>query len=315
FSNDLWWSGYNISGYEAFLVDLANTVLTTRQFSGTVDLLAPRMAMRKLYTAPTSLSLIAPTYVRRLLYIELTSPAHAIPNLRATKSQKLVWLSTQLCYVDFHRQLELAHTAARQQRCASRYATNGAVYMEATLRNTHFNEYLALYGGPGGFFSVGVDTALQASAYGRHWLRTTSSARNDTSVIDELAYWRSCNITSFQLQWTNDRDPSISETITLTNALGMAFSVDIKNVPSNIGPWTSILLCGYPANDLYFARLFNASLVRSAVNFLGHKTSFEALLGMETVAGVFVNQSGLVRAAIGPFNSIDAYYVPVPVSF
>ncbi|KDO25665.1 hypothetical protein SPRG_08964 [Saprolegnia parasitica CBS 223.65] len=36
---------------------------------------------------------------------------------------------------------------------------------------------------------------------------------------------------------------------------------------------------------------------------------------METVAGVFVNQSGLVRTAIGPFNSIDAYYVPVPLSF
>ncbi|KDO25664.1 hypothetical protein SPRG_08963 [Saprolegnia parasitica CBS 223.65] len=122
FSNDLWWSGYNISGYEAFLVDLANTVLTTRQFPGAVDLLAPRMAMRKLYTAPTSLSLVAPTYVRRLLYIELTSPAHAIPNLRATKSQKLVWLSTQLCYVDFNRQLELAHTAARQQRHVAQHA-------------------------------------------------------------------------------------------------------------------------------------------------------------------------------------------------
>ncbi|EQC37695.1 hypothetical protein SDRG_04724 [Saprolegnia diclina VS20] len=315
FSNDLWWSGYNISGYEALLVDLVNNELTTRQFSGAVDLLAPRMAMRKLYTAPTSLSLIAPTYARRLLYIELTSPDYAIPNLRATKAQKLVWLSTQLCYVDFERRLELAHTAARQRRCASRYAANGAVYMEATLRNTNFDEYLAVYGGPGGWFSVGVETALEASAYGRQWLRKTSSARNETSVADELAHWYSRNITSFQMQWTNDRDPSISETITLTNALGVALSVDIKNVPSNIGPWTSIMFCGYPANDLYFARLYNASLVRSEPNFLGDSRSFESLLGMQTVAGVFVNQSALVRAAVGPFNGIDAYYVPVPDSF
>ncbi|EQC42121.1 hypothetical protein SDRG_00961 [Saprolegnia diclina VS20] len=72
FANDLWWAGYNVSGHQAFLVDLVNQFLST-QANGSLDLLAPTSVVAKTYASAESNTSIYPSYMRRLLLGELTS--------------------------------------------------------------------------------------------------------------------------------------------------------------------------------------------------------------------------------------------------
>ncbi|OQR87936.1 hypothetical protein ACHHYP_07826 [Achlya hypogyna] len=314
FSNDLWWPNYNISGYEAFLVDVLNQELATSWRVGDVDLLAPRMAMRKQYIATSSFTAVLPTYTRRLRLNVLTSPAFVIPSLRTMEVMHTMWLPTQLCWVDFKKVFEMAHTLRRQQRCLQRYSQNGAVYFEALVRNVAYDRFMAIYGGPDNVFTVSLQTALMATPAGQQWLASIATAADTTTVADELLYWSNHGISTFQLQWTNDRDPGLSESMLVYNALGMQLSVDLKNLATHVGPWTSIILSNYLGGDLYFARQYNASLLRGAANSLTTYASFESLLGLFDATGAYVNQTQLLRLAVGPLASIDAYYVALPPS-
>ncbi|KAF0694287.1 Aste57867_14835 [Aphanomyces stellatus] len=314
FANDLWWSRYNASGHQALLMDLVNAFLVNHG-TGNLNLVAPSSMVDTSYASLSATTAVHPSYVRRLVFHDLTSLAFAVPALRAMQIHAMTTLPTQLCWIDFDQAFEVAHTEARQQRCAERYQHNGAVYMEPILRNQNCNAFMALYGGDGGLLAIPLLVWLDQVPAGQQWLAQSCDALATTSMDDEIAYWHSKYLTSYTLQWHNNWQPGIAETLGMTNALGMQHILHVKNIPRSVESWTSQTLNWFLLNDLILLNHFNCSLVRLAPN--AHvqillPLTLEDFLGLQDPFGTYINQIELFRTAVGPFNAVDAYYVAVP---
>lgn len=64
---------------------------------------------------------------------------------------------TQYCWVDFEQIFECAHTVvARRVRCAARFTPNGAMYIEAVLRNQIWTEFVRQDGRSDGGFGHSI---------------------------------------------------------------------------------------------------------------------------------------------------------------
>ncbi|EQC31802.1 hypothetical protein SDRG_10591 [Saprolegnia diclina VS20] len=319
-ANDFWWAGYAPTRHEAFLVDVINAQLMLTR-ANALDVYAADATVHKRYASPTATTNVPPTYARRILLSELQSIEYAVPQLRLLSARWSMRMCVQHCWVDFNRTFQVAHTEARQRRCEDKYGTNAAVYMEATLRNVVWTDYVTVWGGENGPFTVALELALQETSRGQSFLSSVATARATTSVADELAYWRRHAMRSFELQWQNRYRPGVSETMVLQNALGMPQLLTLKDIPQGAGPWTSVILFWLPLNDLWQNQVLNRSLIRgSSRYFLANISAdlpaldIEVMHGDTTVPGQFVAQAAQFRALIGPFQSIDCLHVAVPHS-
>ncbi|OQR84732.1 hypothetical protein ACHHYP_13011 [Achlya hypogyna] len=313
FANDLWWEHYNTSGHEAFLVDVANHALA---LSGNGSLSLLNMTTTKAYASYRSSTRFYATYPRRLIQLELTTIEYAITNLRTLTTSWMLFMNTQHCWVDFNRTFEVAHTDARQARCAARYTMNAAVYVEATLRNTNWADFIIAFGGAGGYFTTAIQLALEESEAGRHWLNTTAAARAIMTVAAEAAYWRSFGLAHFQLQWQNIQQTGITETFSVSNAIGMEHVLTLKALDSKSGPQTTINLYWQPYNDWDLMAAFDTSMVRNATNWINSPTPADwEYMDLLTNASDGLSQPLLAfHNYVGPYVSIDLFLVPVPLS-
>ncbi|KAF0718916.1 Aste57867_1395 [Aphanomyces stellatus] len=313
FANDVWWAHYIPSVHQALLIDIFNTILTT-QLHGSVDILAPQSIVDKNYRSSVSTTNVYPTYVRHLVLSELVSVDYAVANLRSVSADHSIYMYMQYCWVDLNHEFEVAHTEARQQRCMNRYSTNGAVYMETVLRNQKWNAFSEVYGGDNGVFSVSVQSWLEKVPSGQQWIARTSTALQTYSIDQEAQYWKSKNLSMFQMQYGNYWQTGIIETIVLKNAFGMQNVITLKNIPWSYETWTTFNLFWMPDNDLIELQSLNLSLVRSAENsFLQPPPfDFETILGLMDANGNYYNQTQLFRTSFGVFNSVDTIYVAVP---
>ncbi|EQC36585.1 hypothetical protein SDRG_06029 [Saprolegnia diclina VS20] len=313
FANDLWWPNYNTSGYELFLVDAINHALEQR-LAGVVDL--TELAMPRSY-ASTQLPTPHPAYVRSLLLAELTSIEYAIRNIRNMTAEQSMMLPTLFCYVDFGQRWELAHTVARQARCKEKYRFNGAVYLDAVVRNV---QWARLMDAVGHLLDQAVFAALSASgSHGDTWLTATANA--NLSLVDEATYWRSLGVTHFQLQWQNYAYTGLQSTMTVVNALGIAATIELHRIKFQQGPWTTHVFNMLFLNEIYAMQKCGQSLVRYSTNYVLNSPcsyfgsqGFEDFLGLSDSRGRFVKQTGLVRDAIGPFLSVDLFVLPPPTA-
>ncbi|RHY26679.1 hypothetical protein DYB32_007380 [Aphanomyces invadans] len=319
-ANDLWWSGYNLTGYEAFIVDLTNSMLSSSQ-SGPFDLQAPGSVVEKKYTSSVSTTTVYPTYVHHLIWNELTQMEYAIANLRNLSASWSMRVNTQHCWVDFDKNFEMAHTVERQARCNTRYVTNAAVYMEAILRNVVWKEYMAKWGGPNSQFDVAVQQALDEREAGRRWLDSTSKARDMTSQANELEYWKSYHLTEFKLQFQNRWQAGITETIVVKNALGMAQKVTVKDVSRGAGPWTTVEFFWIPLNDLWMFKGYNRSVIRGSSNYYllnisSDRPPIDVSVDMAVADpdGTYPGAQGLVRFGLGQFFAIDMFILAQPAA-
>ncbi|KAF0697894.1 Aste57867_11477 [Aphanomyces stellatus] len=313
FANDLWWAKYSPNGFQALVVDLFNTRLTTHA-TGSLDLLAPLATMDKTYDAPVATTDVYPTYVRRVLLTELTSIEFAVVNLRSLSAFWAAFMCTQYCWVDLDHMFEIAHTADRQSRCANRYANNGAVYLETVLRNQVWDDFMSSVGGVSGDFFIAIHSWLEQVPAGQAWLVTTSVARQTTTVDAEAVYWRAKNVTYFQLQWQNRGQTGIFESIEVENAFGLRQTIVLKGFPRNRETWTTVSLNWLLKNDLWYMSYINRSLVRSATNSFIQSPpySFDDFSGLQDSNGKYVAQVKLFQVCVGPFLSIDTFYVATP---
>ncbi|EQC26772.1 hypothetical protein SDRG_15422 [Saprolegnia diclina VS20] len=154
-ANDLWWAGFTPTGDEALLIDLVNAQLALVATS-TLNIYAADATMHKRYNMSTATTTVSPTYARRVILTELTSIEYAVPQLRTLGASWSMRVNTQHCWVDFNQTFEIAHTEGRQQRCKDQFATNGAVYLEAILRNVIWTDFQAIWGGDGAPFTVAI---------------------------------------------------------------------------------------------------------------------------------------------------------------
>ncbi|KAF0717447.1 Aste57867_2285 [Aphanomyces stellatus] len=313
-ANDLWWSHYTSKGSQALIVDIFNQRLTTRA-TGPADVLSS--AIEKVYPDDaTSTTELYPAYPRRLVLLELTSVEYAVANLRALAPSQFGNMVTQYCWVDLAKAFEVAHTTSRQERCASRYSANGAVYFETVLRNQVWDDFIQIYGGDGGVFTIVMLSWLEQVPAGQEWLATTSTALKTTSIAQEAGYWRSKIISHFHLQWHNRWQTGVQETMEIENALGLRSTVTLKGLGYTKTTWTSNCMYWTVFYDLVFMTTSNCSFIRSANNSftVSPAVDFATFFAVQASAVGVLNLLDLFYATVGPIGAVDTLYVVVPAT-
>ncbi|OQR90415.1 hypothetical protein ACHHYP_05523 [Achlya hypogyna] len=302
-SNDLFWPGFEPTTAHTYLLDVFSAHLTVTG-NASIDLFSPSEAIIKAYGLQTTTASSKPTYPRTLALTEYTTVEDAVASFRILNPTYVFNLVTLYCWADFDKRWQIAHTVARQARCDRDFATNGAVYLEPYLRNVHWDDWYAVYGTS---FEFAVSDAIVVTKEGAEWYAGLQNAFSSVDV--EAAYWTSKNISSFQLQWSNDIQMGIRESITVTNMLGWEQSLTTSTIAyaTRSSAWSSFVLNWAFYDDLWGAAVTNSSLVRGASNFIGD-TTMEALLNLYP----FTPCSRIVHDVLGPFQSIDAFLQQPP---
>ncbi|KAH9139167.1 hypothetical protein AeRB84_016558 [Aphanomyces euteiches] len=336
-SNDLWWSNFNASGIQSYLIDVVNAQLNLG-VNGSIDLTSNTYGIQKDYSqsyTPIELSI---AYPRLLLDTMSNDLATFVSALRQVDGPDAI--ISQFCWVDFNRTWEVAHTIGRQKRCKDRYANNGAVYFEPVVRLVDWNAWIVTK--YGGYFNTTIGDALNKTLQGRQWLANTPYSFVNTD--SEVALWRKNGITRYTLQYTNSFTWGVGETVSVQYAFGSSQNITIKRMvyQSRGGGWTTIYMYFGIWNDLmYSGGFFHYSLILDDPKnqrfappcdyntYLANPANYScdpcdpALLVDTTYCYVnhemFLNlphtpSFEMVHNNIGPFNSIDLYYVSPPPS-
>ncbi|KAH9121510.1 hypothetical protein LEN26_010625 [Aphanomyces euteiches] len=180
-SNDAFWFGFNDT-VQAWLMEAFNQL----------DHDYPLDLSSLMYAQPqidfSGVITLHQTQSRLLFYNQVPiSPAVAILKYRKANPSTVLAMSSY-CWVDFNQTWELAHTSTRQKRCYDCYRNNGAVYLEALLRNTNMTMFESSFGGSGGLFTISIAQTLRQTDRGRfflHDLRTMVPL----NIEDEVQYW------------------------------------------------------------------------------------------------------------------------------
>ncbi|KAH9155848.1 hypothetical protein AeRB84_002202 [Aphanomyces euteiches] len=337
-ANDLWWSDFNATGIQSYLIDVYNDQLNILgNHTKPLDLTSRSYGLGKDYSQFHTPIEISPVYSRLLFGAMAYDLAAFVVALRRIPGPD--WITTQYCWVDFNRTWEVAHTVLRQKRCDQRYADNGAVYYEPVVRVVDWNKWLNGYFG--GAFNPTIGAGMKKTREGQAWLTTTPYSFQ--SIETEVAYWRKKGILRYTVQYTNDHSNGISETLGVQNALGMTQYVTTKRIAyqSRGGGWTTVWMYFGQWNDLIYGDYRGYSLL---LNDPGSQR-FSAPCNYSTFVANPANYScdpcdlqwnpdaancnmnyemyfgwpntptfSLVHSDIGPLNSIDLYFVQAPES-
>ncbi|OQR93343.1 hypothetical protein ACHHYP_02627 [Achlya hypogyna] len=301
-SSDFFWVDFATADVSTALATVYNSELSVAAGASPLDLLAVGVS-------GTDIGGVLKTYPRRLMYEELTSLNAAITGLRNLDTAKVVTMIAQYCWVDLDRRWAMAINAARQVRCRDLYRANGAVYLEAVLRNIDFAAWVA---STQGHFEERIAAGVAQFADGRAFLAYLA-AHQRIDVALEVDFWQRHGLGTFVLQYANAYQIGLEEDIQIENALGATSLVRIKTIRStNRGTlWTTdYMYAGFAAGlSIPFA---NLSLVQNASNFFG-------LLDTDLLEHVFVCTPlspafQAVHDQIGPLAAIDVLWVPVPTA-
>ncbi|KAF0693682.1 Aste57867_15385 [Aphanomyces stellatus] len=322
-ANDFWWEKFNSTGAHAFLGNWFNGRLMMTGSASKMLLNDPKYSAMTLYpdAAGGIVSFSAP-YIRKTVYEDAAEISTAIQGLRQTDPCQLPWLATAYCWVDFGKKYgELANSAARQARCLTADADNGAVYLEAVLRN--INSWPVFQSCWGTSFDIGIATTLNAGTESSNWLAQTTKA-NAKSVADEATYWKAAGLQRFTTQWQNFKSHGMFDSFTVTNAFGLSYPLTLKasNGTFRIATQTTMKMYWGWASDLWAVAtpgtlVTGKSLIRSTTP----SYAFNGAVTMESV--LFQNTSmtsplspgyQLFHNLVGPFGSVDLRHVAVPAA-
>ncbi|EQC38786.1 hypothetical protein SDRG_03745 [Saprolegnia diclina VS20] len=302
--NDYLWPSFATSLVSTALVQIFNAQLSLMAANATFDLLNPINVV----LLPSRDVRIGAAYARRIVHEELKAPADAIASLRSYDVADLTYLMSGYCWADLRQRYSLAHTAVRATRCATRYGANGAVYLEAILRNVNFAVWYDAFGSQ---FDLHIAQPIAKDfADGPAWVEALH-AHAPLAILDEVDVWSSYQIWIFQLQYANRVQTGLLETIGIGNALGQTPRLALKTIPSvrRGSFWTTIYLFAGLQTD--FASLQpNQSLVRNSSAFFGHSHPNQL---EDYNNGVPLNLiSTVLHAELGQLTSIDLMWLPVP---
>ncbi|KAF0718289.1 Aste57867_1786 [Aphanomyces stellatus] len=315
FSNDFYWSHYNVSGYQVFLIDLVNVKLQTMIRSSAVDLLSVDSVSTKNYATDLVQSDFSPHFARRVFFSEMNTIRQGVAAMRATSVLYAPFVNAQYCWVDFAQRWDIAHTVARSTRCRARYSTNAAIYLETLVRNFNWNAFVQLNAVP--WFTV-IGNALLATRDGTQWMTDRPLDSLRLTLDDEVQYLKhAVNLTQYVLYYDNAIEMGVTDTVQVENAVGLVQTVPLKAMPIARGPWTTKALFWGFSNDLTSLVKRNASLVRGSTNYFANVTGlsdYAATYGFLNARGQYVNQIAVFYGTIGPFGSVDSFYVAPPVA-
>ncbi|OQR95768.1 hypothetical protein THRCLA_07581 [Thraustotheca clavata] len=303
-ANDLFWPSLSPNGAHSYLLDLFSQHLLVNK-QNDLDIFDASSAIIDKYDAEISTHILWPSYPRSIVYTQLTTVEDAIQGFRSFDTFYTISLFTQYCWVDFDNRWEMAHTIQRQARCYQRYQQNGAVYLEAILRNIDWDKWL---NGNSQSFMIGIGNFLLQSSDGQLWLSNEPHAFK--SIDTEVKYWKSKGITEYILQWNNRIQTGISESIAVVNAFGWRQPLTMYHIAHSAREpsWTTFGLYWSFTDDLWVASISNGSIVRNSTNFLGD-TSMED----NYYVYPFTSASIVIHDLVGPFQSIDTFFISPPI--
>ncbi|KAF0718641.1 Aste57867_1576 [Aphanomyces stellatus] len=227
---------------------------------------------------------------------------------------QLPWIATAYCYADFNQRWAMAYSARRQQRCQDERA-NGAVFLEAILRNADWPSLNACWGSA---LTTAVLAPIQASGNdGVAWFKSVQG--NALSVAAEVASWRATGIDRFTTQWQNYKRLGVVETFAVKSALGLDYPFTLKDFSSAFQQSSTSLkwYWGF-ANDLRAIAsnssvLAGRSLIQRTPHYAFENTTLEAAMVRQLVVPTPMDPGlALVIASVGPFGVVDLRRVAVP---
>ncbi|KAF0686069.1 Aste57867_22034 [Aphanomyces stellatus] len=317
FANDFYWASFNMTAHHIAIADWFNQQLWLGRTMSNVRLDDPKWSTMDVnYSDPTLQVVSSPWYGARLQFEALSDIRSSIQGLRRTDGCDAPWIFSQYCWVDFDRRWAMANSAARQTRCLQD-ASNGALYLEAVLRNIHWESFNRCWGTS---FDAAFGNELKASTSGQIWLAQTLS--NANTVDSEVAYWTTRNISSCVVQWQNFKYPGLINTYTIENAFGVGYSMTLSRSNGSyvIAAQTSYKMYWGLASDLWAISanttlLGGRSLIRSSAAFAFTNTTMLSVLAQNmTLSLPLFDAFAIVERQIGPFGSIDMKNVPCPDS-
>ncbi|EQC34915.1 hypothetical protein SDRG_07714 [Saprolegnia diclina VS20] len=315
-------------------LDLASSAFSTALFSANFDAALHLPLLAQWFSAPLSIayestaasstSLLESNSVRlpnesriwssaldgARLHMEATLPT-VIAGLRSMDTTLLPYIFTPYCFLDLNQTWEMAASSARQSRCySSAFASNGAVYLESVLSNTDW-DVLARSSSWHGLNSSILDP-LRASDHGRTWMQVTAANVLTTSIESEAARWERAGIATYTTQWQNYKVLGLRATYDIVTAYGATYAMPLTTIDATFHVRKQSCLHMYWgfASDLYAvssntSSIYGKSLLRSPA-FAYATTSIEdVLIAQGIVATPLDTKDAMVRAALGPFGTID----------
>ncbi|EQC27426.1 hypothetical protein SDRG_14752 [Saprolegnia diclina VS20] len=316
-ANDFGWAGFNTTGAHLFLANTLNRqLLSTSSAALTLEDAALGDPFQGYDGSANTVSWY-PTVARRYLFNTSAPLLELIQGLRSMDPCQLPWMFTQYCYLDLDRVWEMASTSRRQERCQA-WTSNGAVFLESSLRN--LRDWSAWDACWGDSFAIGFGQYLTTSSAGRAWLQTVRA--NALSSSDEAAYWQRHGISYFLLQWQNFKDTGLMDDMVIMNAFGVAYHLPLSQRRGvlHLDHQTSHRMYWSLASDLWalsanHTLITGTSLLRSAPNYAFTNTSSASLLFQNlTLHAPLRSGLALLEATLGPFGAVDMIYVSVPSS-
>ncbi|KAF0700801.1 Aste57867_8692 [Aphanomyces stellatus] len=317
FANDFYWATFNMTGHHVAIADWFNLQLALDGNASAIRLDDPKYTTVDIdYANPALQVTSSPWYGARLQFEELNTLSVAIQGLRQTDGCAAPWISTQYCWLDFGRQWPMANSQARQQRCLSN-VENGALYLEAVLRNIDRLEFYSCWGDA---FNLAFEIELQKDDAGKQWLSNVQDAV--LSVADEVSHWMTHGILHFMVQWQNYKLPGLINTYQIENAFGAQYAMTLShsNGTFMIAAQESYKMYWTFASDLWAVNqnltdIGGHSLIRTSASFaFANITMLNVLVQNRTLHLPMPAVYALVQNRIGPFGSIDMKNVPCPAS-
>ncbi|OQR87723.1 hypothetical protein THRCLA_10431, partial [Thraustotheca clavata] len=301
-NNDYFWPYFIEKNAASALTNIYNIQLPLMTNITSFDLTASSMIVSKQENVGINLA-----YPRMIIYYELANLASAVEGLRNLDVNQVVYMVSQYCWADLKRRWGMAHSSRRQERCQQRYIHNGAVYLETIFRNIDFYAWAL---STQGLFNSHIEGAISSFDGGPDWLNYLNT-HNTLSVVNEVAYLQSFNIYNFVLQYANEYQIGIKESLTIVNALGTNTSLHIKDTPwVNRGVlWTTNYLFAGFRSELN-ALSSNQSLIRNSSNFYGLQD--ESYLEYYNDGFPLRPIHQTIHNDIGQLSNIDLYWVQPP---
>ncbi|OQR87938.1 hypothetical protein ACHHYP_07827 [Achlya hypogyna] len=317
-ANDFAWQGFNTSGTHAFLsMTFTQLALSTLSIEA-LKLDTPALGIVP-YTDTQGIVWVYGSLGRRQLFNEnATFLPMVIQGLRQMDPCQLPWMFTQYCWLDFNRSWEMASTLQRQRRCIS-MSTNGAVYLEAPLRNVQ--DWATWEFCWGASFGVAFGNELQRSRAGREWLAEIFGS-GSLSVASEIAHWRQAGIETYLLQWQNYKTTGFRDTFRVTGAWGYSYTLAIGESAGSVHVdlQSSMRMYWAFASDLWAVAsnttvVNGKTLLRNSGNFAFSNNTPEAVLyGNTTLVAPLQPGLAQLRNTLGPFGCADMVYISPPAS-
>ncbi|KDO22984.1 hypothetical protein SPRG_11831 [Saprolegnia parasitica CBS 223.65] len=316
-ANDLWWVSFNTTGMQTYLANWFNRYLWLTPRLENAPLNLPMYADVNAYATNTTSVSIMDMLPRRLHFEVASDLPLAIHGLRATNPCFLPWIATQYCWVDFERRWAMANSAAREARCAAKYATNAAVYLEAPLRNTDWDGFETCWGD---VFATGIAADLRQDLGGRLWLEATQA--NANSEESEVAYWISTGLVAYTAAWQNYKSVGVFNTFNVVTALGRAFpfTLQASNGSFHVETQTSYKMYWNLASDFWAlatndSGVAGKSLLRSSSRFAFANTSLlDVYYRNGSMSAPLDPVYHVFQSHLGAFGSVDLHHVPCPAS-